>query len=146
MSLSVTATLPSCTSLGCTNSMEPNMPNSFRRMAHTSPSKSLRVRSLCFFGLLLIVSSALSSAESSQICSERTLACSVHTRVNACWHECQQGMQECAMSLGFRCHKHIEGLMLLEAQPCISPKLRNEQNRRSHECERGTQESERHVL
>src|SRR4051794_4832248 len=48
MSLSVTSTLPSCTSLGCTNWMDSSMPFCCRRMAHTKPSKSLRVRSLYF--------------------------------------------------------------------------------------------------
>src|ERR1700736_5775576 len=57
MSFSVTFTFPSCTSFGCTNWMDSSMPSSFSRMAHTSPSKSLRVKSLYFLGLLLIMAS-----------------------------------------------------------------------------------------
>ncbi len=67
MSLSVTGILPSCTSLGWTNSIDPNIPNSFRRIAHASPSKSLRVRSLCAFGSLPMFPLRFSSAELSRI-------------------------------------------------------------------------------
>src|SRR5579862_8821688 len=69
MSLPVTAIFPSCTSLGCTNSMEPNMPSSFRRMAQTKPSKSLRVRSLYFVDSVLMFRLSRPSADSVRNCS-----------------------------------------------------------------------------
>src|SRR5271170_5820901 len=83
----------------------------------------------------------------------RAHACRVHTRVNAscsvlvkmCRDESRHGTHECAMSLRFYCAKHSRGRMLLAEQPGISLKLRWEQTRRSHECERGTQECVRHA-
>src|SRR5436190_16321380 len=45
MSRPVMSTLPSCTSLGWTNRMSSTMSSSLRSMAHTRPSKSLRVTS-----------------------------------------------------------------------------------------------------
>jgi hypothetical protein len=74
----------------------------------------------------------------------RTRACSVHTRVNGCWYDCQHGTQECVMSYSFLGTNILNDLCLSTVSSIGRRWYANRDGGRRHDCRRGKHECLRH--